>query len=1773
MQDQSYHAFLSYSHKADRVFARRFQLSLQRFATPFYALRSLRVFRDESNLSADPDLWGTIEKALDKSSYFLLFASPGSALSPWVTREVRQFVQRTDFYTTVADDKAGVNAASDGFSRLCVILADGALPWTDGIAPEDPCCAIAPETAALFAARGAEPLVVDLRPYRHRSFLRNAFSDSYRGCLAAVASRITGKNKDMLYGDHLRQQRLLLGVLGMMMLAVLVASVAGVQQAFQRRLAENEARHTQAREFRGMAETAQENGDFSAALVQLAQGHVIQESEVPLNELVQAKARLHREIWRTPLPFAGLSGRFEIAAGGRLLLGLAEGECLLWDVQTGQPLTRSGKLQNIPTNVALTEDCLTVYAGCTGGHVQRWDMATGRLQPSWKAADELPEHLLPLPGGGLCVVGDRVQVRFWSAPGKMMAEHTLPLVSDDWILRRVGDSVLAVEPGGTYRRWEAATGKQIGQADRREPSETGACAVDRQGRLAARVLRADDDGDKTVEIWEIESGKVVDRVKAALISNTMVFDESGEHIILARFMGEAFLRHRIGQSPEAWPADGRPQGMVDQMTLLKDGRTLLVSALTDAPMHKDRDTGTFGGRQRSLRLHDLAMAQPLRDFATHDLAVFALAYSPDGTLIASGGKDCLVHLWDAASGGEARVLRGHSENVRCLAFSPDGKMLASGSTDGTVRLWDVAAGAELQVLRGHVGGVHCLAFNSSGTCLASGDGWGSLKAEASPDWSIHLWQMPGGTPLGTLAGGHRDNVTSVCFSGDGTTLLSAGMDDAVLLWNLETRQLSPSSMAVRTITRPRRDKRQFSSAMATFLPNGRGILAGFADGHVELRDPQYESLLRAFPAHSSAVTALTTSPDGKHVISGSGLLRGALGMGVFEAAEDDTLRICDVDTGRELLRLPSRSGGITTLALSPDGRRAAVAGEDMVLRLVALDDGYERLRHEVPVGVENFAALCPEGPLLLTSQERQRTPEELEEPGSVYPEDVPRNAEAGSWFLTDLAQGSRREIKPGAEGIGFSQKAAALSPDGKMLVLPVHGPDVHTHVWVEDLRENKGRLFPVPSGFFGESSFSRDGSRLALDHASGFTVFDVTTGKPLWQWDMGKEPGKYDRRDLGLSSDLTELLLADGNGGLEIENTQTGKIRWQVHTPEASPITVATQSRDGRLLAASGMDARLWLWEVGKDEPRQVSPLRVPVSSLAMNDDGTLLASGHYNGSVSLWWLPSGERLAELRGHRNMILDLAFDSLGGRLTSHDLDDVTVSWDVAEARADFEALSCLSSTERLEWAQALTHLKASGREVRRQTLPHTNHAAIPQRWTGADGRPPAVLAAPLPAWLEAPVITHAHTPKVQAILLADEAREYACTNQWAEKWRRASGGGGKTLGPDTEKRDTATAHRRLEDLLRSGRWADAETAARKLLQDDSEDAEAGVALAEAQFAMNSPEAAVSARTALRSLPPYARTSADRILQQRARRALGEALFRAGDYFQAREELEPLLHDDAAEPAYASTLLLSMLFTGDYASAVSAGDRLQRKLDPRHHAHVLEAIRPHRERARLLHDIQQHSPRLPVLVIAGLAPLPPSMTAPLQVGDIILEIDGVEHECPTTKLWNDLAFRSSLPNDAGIHFTLWRKGQVLEAHTHLPLQYIQADIAISHAEPLVRLGLVMEGGQAQRAGLKLGDVLWSANGVRLKSIDQLNEFTRETDPYDLVVRRYVYDLAGGFVMRRADSGTTELTATGEPRWTYEEQTLRLQPGPLGVAPGLLHLTLPVRRTASSRGSSGR
>jgi tetratricopeptide (TPR) repeat protein len=180
-----YDAFVSYSHAKDKPIAAALQSAMQRLGKPWYRRRALRLFRDDTSLSASPHLWPSIERALGRSRFLILMASPEAAASSWVNKEVSTWLERNDPDT------------------ILIALCEGELDWDEaaGDFRGSPAMPLPPALRGRFAD---EPFWIDVRLYRDGIGKRDAhFAD----LAASIAATVRGMPKEDLLSQELRQQR------------------------------------------------------------------------------------------------------------------------------------------------------------------------------------------------------------------------------------------------------------------------------------------------------------------------------------------------------------------------------------------------------------------------------------------------------------------------------------------------------------------------------------------------------------------------------------------------------------------------------------------------------------------------------------------------------------------------------------------------------------------------------------------------------------------------------------------------------------------------------------------------------------------------------------------------------------------------------------------------------------------------------------------------------------------------------------------------------------------------------------------------------------------------------------------------------------------------------------------------------------------------------------------------------------------------------------------------------------------------------------------------------------------------------------------------------------------------------------------------------------------------------------------------------------------------------------------------------------------------------
>ena len=345
-----------------------------------------------------------------------------------------------------------------------------------------------------------------------------------------------------------------------------------------------------------------------------------------------------------------------------------------------------------------------------------------------------------------------------------------------------------------------------------------------------------------------------------------------------------------------------------------------------------------------LTLYNPNTGNPVASVARDIGFTWALAFSPDGTRVATAGEDGVTRLWDTSTGAMIAECRGHTRKVLGVAFRPDGRRLVTTSADGTVRRWDPATGREVEspyelhtgevvtaayspdgrwiasggtdrsvrvweaanrhdvaVLHGHTGTVGDLAFSADGRRLASASQLS--KVGYTEDGTVRIWEVgrQGGT---SVLLGHTSYVYPVAYSGDGQWIASGSWDSTVRLWDAVTGEccaVIPQSGRVLALA---------------FSPDSKQLLSGCAPGEsLYIWNVATARLEHKFKGPGQiAIQAIAVSPDGARIAA-------------WDA--DGSATVLDAATGAAVhsFRMAS-AGSKESLAYSPDGRLLAGTGED-----------------------------------------------------------------------------------------------------------------------------------------------------------------------------------------------------------------------------------------------------------------------------------------------------------------------------------------------------------------------------------------------------------------------------------------------------------------------------------------------------------------------------------------------------------------------------------------------------------------------------------------------------------------------------------------------------------------------------------------------------------------------------------------------------------------------------------------------------------------------------
>jgi len=684
--------------------------------------------------------------------------------------------------------------------------------------------------------------------------------------------------------------------------------------------------------------------------------------------------------------------------------------------------------------------------------------------------------------------------------------------------------------------------------------------------------------------------------------------------------------------------------------------------------------------------------RPLEVYLGHPGGVRAVAFSPEGAVLAVGSNDGTVRLWDPVTGQNTAAFKGHGSGIRSVAFGTVGgkTLLASASDDGTVRLWDPTTGRQTtNPLQGHTGPASSVAF---GTVKDT-----TLLASAGDDGAVRLWDPTTGEQTTNTLQGHTDWVSSVAFGTvKGKTLLaSASTDGTVRLWDpitghQTTNPLLGHSSPVRSIA---------------FGTVGNRVLLASADddGTVRLWDPTTgHEATNPLPRHTSPVRSIAFG-----TVNGKTLLASG--------SSDGTVRLWNCATGDQAANplhghtSPVRSvvfgtvDGTVLLASASSNGTVRLWNPTTGTQVTNPLQGHTSGVRSVVFGTVNSETLLASGST----------------DGTVRL----WNPTTGTQ-VTNPLQGHTSGVRSVVFGTVNGQPLLASgSTDGTVrLWNPTTGHQVtsplqgHTD-WVTSLAFGTVDEEPLLA------SASSDGTVRLWNPTTGDQVADTIEGHTSGVRSVVF--GTVDGRTLLATGSFDRLVrLWNPTSGHQVCGPLQGHTSWVW--------SVAFGTVAGIPLLASASDdctVRLWDPTTGQQAHEPLLGHTDWVRSVAFGTVGghALLASASFDGTVRLWDPTTGHAVSDpLQGHTSGVNSVAFGTVAGQtlLASASFDGTVRLWDPTTFRP-LHVIALLPGNEYAAWGSTGPLLHA------------TSEAWQYLGWpiAGTDGgyvrRAPAEMCGPLP----------------------------------------------------------------------------------------------------------------------------------------------------------------------------------------------------------------------------------------------------------------------------------------------------------------------------------------------------------------------------------------------------------------------------------------------------------
>jgi len=549
-------------------------------------------------------------------------------------------------------------------------------------------------------------------------------------------------------------------------------------------------------------------------------------------------------------------------------------------------------------------------------------------------------------------------------------------------------------------------------------------------------------------------------------------------------------------------------------------------------------------------------------------------------LLASGSSDSTAKLWQVETGRELTTFGGFTKevpvSVESVAFSPDGRWLATG-TDETVKLWEISTGREIYSLDY---AANCIAFSPDGRRLVMG-GYFANRV------SIKLLDLA--TKNVSQLTDLQESIYALTFSPDGGWLVTSGQNSKIRIWDMSNRKV------MHTIN--------YGTRAVAFSPDGKWLAFGsstevFYDGDTSIKLLEIASgkVLRLI-GHTESVNAIAFSPDSRQLASGG---------------DDDTIRLWEVATGREIKAISSFKDNVQTVAFSPDGRWLACGNRDSTFKLFEMAAERE-ISLSGQIGGINALALSPDRRWLASGGDDRKV------------------------MLWELTTGRQARI---LTGHSTRIESVAFSPDSRWFASG--SVDGNIKLWAVD-SDQAIRTLGGSSEGIKAVAISPDGHLLAAESSDATVkIWNVATGREL------RTLGGHSEFISSITFHPDGRILASGDfDTIRLWDVETGRLLRTLSGQHSYAVESLAFHPRGQWLASSGGDSSIRLWETSSGRLlRTFSGHTVGVNALAFSPDGRMLASGSNDNTIKVWNVASGKELKTLIGHTQIVYTLAFGQNG-----------------------------------------------------------------------------------------------------------------------------------------------------------------------------------------------------------------------------------------------------------------------------------------------------------------------------------------------------------------------------------------------------------------------------------------------------------------------------------------------------------------------------------------------